>query len=112
MGDLCSGLCPGVLRRPTLWVVLVTIVAAGGCERSSSKTDEVTAGPSADPAAAAEAMIQKECVRCHARSTIEGKTAADIRGAIRKIPSMGKYDGQLTDEELQALAKVLAKPGD
>lgn len=96
---------------PRVLVPLLVILAWStvGCDSSSAPAASGTSA-AADPAAAAEAMIQQDCSRCHAPLSIQGKTAADIRNASRTIPSMKRFDGQLTPAQLQALEQALAAP--
>ena len=96
----------GQSRALVLAPLLLTVL---GCESPSASPAATGASSAADPMAAASAMIEQECLRCHAASAIQGKTAADIRNASRKVPSMNRFDGQLTDEQLGALQRVLAR---
>ncbi len=100
---------------PQVWLALLGLVTsfwgATGYESSSDPAAGSAAG-SADPVAAAKVMLDKDCSGCHAPSAIQGKTVADIRKAVRDIPSMKRFEGKLTEAQLQALQQALAaEPG-
>jgi len=112
VGDGAEGFEPAA----TPWVRLALLVSLAwvtvGCESSSNPAAGSGTSAAADPVAAAEVMIQQECSGCHALYSIRGKTAADIRNAVRDIPSMKRFEGQLTAAQLKALQRALAaKPG-
>ncbi len=97
---------PAVRVAPSL--LAISVITLVGCDGSASAPAVAAGSATADPAAAATALIARECSRCHARSSIQGRTAADIREAIRKNPGMAKFQDQLTAEQLRALEQALA----
>ena len=103
-----SGPSAGGLGLAT--VVAVALLPSLGCDSSTSASATTSASSAADPVAAASAMIVQDCHRCHAPASLHGKTRADIRKAIRDIPSMSQYEGKLSEAQLQALEQVLAAP--
>ncbi len=89
------------------WLVLIAMVVLG-CDGSSQPSSAASSSATLDPAAVATAMIEQECSRCHSRSSLQGKTAAEIRAATQNVPSMSKFQNQLTADQLRALQGALA----
>jgi len=58
-----------------------------------------------------ESTWEQMCQRCHAREELAGKTAEDIRDALGRVPTMRRFQGRLTEEEIEALARLLPTAG-
>ena len=93
--------------RSRAWVFALGLGALGaGCDEGS--TSQAPASASASSAAAAESVWKKSCASCHGRNDKQGRTAEEIRKALRDVPSMRPYAGRLSDADIDGLAALLA----
>jgi cytochrome c553 len=92
---------------PGAWVLAVGLGAiAVGCDEGGSSQAPTPASTAS--AAAAEAVWEQSCASCHRRSDKQGRTAEEIRKALRDVPSMRPYAGRLSDADIDGLARLLA----
>jgi len=101
-----------VHRRWPVFIAALTCCCflGGGCDRSSSSGPDESA-----QRAAARASVPPRpedpwdsCGRCHEKAELAGRTAADIRRALRQVAQMRRYAQVVTEEDLLVLQQMLA----
>lgn len=106
----------GAARRLSLLPALLICCVWGACNEQPATEDRPNPRPRPAPITKSvrpgpstpEGNWQQYCQRCHTRGQLAGHSADDIRSALQTIPTMRRLQGSFTDEEIAALAQLLA----
>ncbi len=100
------------MKIKIIFVVFISLLIAAGCSNTSEIPEKGTARATSDGTVAArsrqgEDTWNKICKNCHTRSRLEGKTADDIKRALKTQRMMAGLKDTLSDEDIAGVVEFL-----
>lgn len=88
----------------------IVVVFLATCSRPAEHDDgERLQETRRDPPSGPDEVWSRVCARCHTEEELKGISAENIRAAMKTVSTMRRLQSQVSEEEIEGIARMLAK---